>query len=317
MTLDERGPIRGVRPFPCRIQRVNRTHSWRGRQSLDAHRSLLMARSGLITLLIVAGVLAVSPAAAQFPNIFDTIFGNPPRPPGNVPGLPPGPPPSEPQYIPPPGGLPPGPPPGRPLYSRGSHGGVQSEQLPPPPGAVSAPPGARVAPPNRRPQDVQPGAQPGQGQAGGPVPGAMAALPPNDETVLEPSPSKIANPTAVFSGLDKITGRIISFDVAINETVRFGALEVTPRACYTRPPTEPPNTDGFVDVDELTLQGELRRIFTGWMFAASPGLNAVEHPIYDVWLTGCKGGAQPALTAETAPEVVPQPRRPPRRRATQ
>ena len=97
----------------------------------------------------------------------------------------------------------------------------------------------------------------------------------------------------MFSGLDKITGRIISFDVAINETVQFGALQVTPRVCYTRPPTETPNTDAFVEVDEVTLQGEIKRIFTGWMFAASPGLHAVEHPIYDVWLTDCKGGAQP------------------------
>ena len=82
---------------------------------------------------------------------------------------------------------------------------------------------------------------------------------------------KIANPTAVFSGLDKITGRIISFDVAINETVQFGALQVTPRVCYTRPPTETPNTDAFIEVDEVTLQGEVKRIFTGWMFAVEPG----------------------------------------------
>jgi hypothetical protein len=145
---------------------------------------------------------------------------------------------------------------------------------------------------------------------------------------MEPPAQKIANPTAVFSGLDKITGRIISFDVAINETVRFGALEVTPRVCYTRPPTMAANTDGFIEVDELTLQGELRRIFTGWMFATSPGLNAVEHPIYDVWLTDCKGGAPPAV-AEAPPEPepvaaekpapTPQPRRaaPPPRRAPQ
>ena len=119
----------------------------------------------------------------------------------------------------------------------------------------------------------------------------------------------------MFSGLDKITGRIITFDVAIDETVRFGALEVTPRVCYTRPPTELPQTDGFVEVDELTLQGELRRIFTGWMFAASPGLNAVEHPIYDVWLTDCKGGGPPPVTAETPPETTPPPQRtPPRQR---
>ena len=110
--------------------------------------------------------------------------------------------------------------------------------------------------------------------------------------MVAPSPQRINNPTAVFSGLDKITGRIISFDVAINETVQFGALQVTPRVCYSRPPTETPNTDAFVEVDEMTLQGEIKRIFTGWMFAASPGLHAVEHPIYDVWLTDCKGGQQ-------------------------
>ena len=82
------------------------------------------------------------------------------------------------------------------------------------------------------------------------------------------------NKGALFSGLDKITGRIINFDVSISETVQFGALQVTPRACYTRPPTETPNTDAFVEVDEVTLQGEVKRIFTGWMFASSPGLHA-------------------------------------------
>ena len=111
---------------------------------------------------------------------------------------------------------------------------------------------------------------------------------------------KIANPTAIFSGLDKITGRIITFDVAIDETVQFGALQVTPRVCYTRPPTETPNTDGFVEVDEITLKGETKRIFTGWMFAASPGLHGVEHPIYDVWLVDCRKDAS-SLAAGAAP----------------
>ena len=92
--------------------------------------------------------------------------------------------------------------------------------------------------------------------------------------VAEPPAQKIVNKGALFSGLDKITGRIINFDVSIGETVQFGALQVTPRACYTRPPTETPNTDAFVEVDEVTLQGEVKRIFTGWMFAASPGLHA-------------------------------------------
>lgn len=105
----------------------------------------------------------------------------------------------------------------------------------------------------------------------------------------------IENPVAVFSGLDKVTGRIISFDVYINETVQFGALRVTPRSCQTQPPTEEPNTVVFAEVDEITLDSRIRRIFTGWMFAASPGLNAVDHPVYDVWLKDC------SLSTDVAP----------------
>jgi len=142
-----------------------------------------------------------------------------------------------------------------------------------------------------------------------------------DAVVVAPSPQRIINPTAVFSGLDKITGRIISFDVAINETVQFGALQVTPRVCYSRPPTETPNTDAFVEVDEVTLQGEIKRIFTGWMFAASPGLHAVEHPIYDVWITDCKGGQGPSVAEVPVEAPKPQPTRaqpppPPQQRRT-
>lgn len=99
---------------------------------------------------------------------------------------------------------------------------------------------------------------------------------------------KIENPIAQFSGIDKITGKIISFDVYIDETVQFGALQITPRVCYSRSANEAPGSNSFVEVDEITLERKIRRIFTGWMFADSPGLNAVEHAIYDVWLTGCK-----------------------------
>ena len=138
---------------------------------------------------------------------------------------------------------------------------------------------------------------------------------------------KIANPTAVFAGLDKITGRIISFEVAINETVQFGTLQVTPRVCYSRPPTEPPQTDAFAQVDEIDEQNEVKRIFSGWMFADSPGLHGVEHPIYDVWLTDCKGGttviheasqveaSAPTRTSPLTRRPTPtDSRRPPRRR---
>lgn len=100
--------------------------------------------------------------------------------------------------------------------------------------------------------------------------------------------NRVSNPIAVFSGLDKITGRITTFDVYIGETYQFGALQVTPRICYTSEVDEATRTDGFVEVNEITLDKKIQRIFTGWMFADSPGLNAVEHPIYDIWLKDCK-----------------------------
>ncbi len=157
-------------------------------------------------------------------------------------------------------------------------GGVQSAPLPPPPGATTAPPpqknqpAQKSAPPGGVPDiALPPLSRPGQpAQKGRPQPAQ-----PSEVTVTPPTEQKIANPTATFSGLDKITGRIISFDVAINETVQFGALQVTPRACYSRPPTEIQNTTSFVEIDEITLEGKMRRLFSGWMFAESPGLHAV------------------------------------------
>jgi hypothetical protein len=245
----------------------------------------------------MSGFAAASvPAAAQFGGIFD-----PPRPPSNVPNRSQVPPPPvdqqrviEPQRLPERSAAP-------------SVAPIPSQSLPPPPGVPAEPAANPPAP------------LPGQPQPRGTPQPANTAPQPGDQVITAPPAQKIVNPTAVFSGLDKITGRITSFDVAVNETVQFGALQVTPRVCYTRPPTDTPNTDAFVEVDEVTLQGEVKRIFTGWMFAASPGLHGVEHPIYDVWLTDCKGGASapvaevqpaPAPARNPAPARQPAPQRP-------
>ncbi len=98
----------------------------------------------------------------------------------------------------------------------------------------------------------------------------------------------ISNPVTALAGLDKITGRLIKFDVYMNETVQFGALQITPRACYTKPATQKQQTIVFLEVDQISLKGEATRIFSGWMFADSPSLNAIDHAIYDVWLDDCK-----------------------------
>lgn len=121
---------------------------------------------------------------------------------------------------------------------------------------------------------------------------------------------KIVNDVAVFAALDKVTARISPLEIKLGETVTFGALKVTPRACNTRPPTEPPVTTAFVEVDEVQLNGKSKRIFTGWMFAQSPGLHGVEHPVFDVWLTNCKTPQVAARPAQPPSQPSPQPSRP-------
>jgi len=134
---------------------------------------------------------------------------------------------------------------------------------------------------------------------------------------------RLENGVAVFSALDKVTARTSKFEVPLNETVQFGALKVTPRVCYSRPPTDQPKTSSFVEVDEVQLDGEEKRIFTGWMFAESPGLSGVEHPVFDVWLTNCEkpkgtmaqtGTDQPADATAGAPPPEELPFAPARRR---
>lgn len=276
----------------------------------------------------MGALLCAAPAFAQFGSIFRD---DPPRPPADI-GSDRAPPPSNyprsnDRVMRPPQDTRPDLPPSQPLpapmnlppSSRPGVRDIESAPLAPLPGGPVAP----QPPPMEQPQQARPN-QPGQPLPGQTLPGlppgqrqppgapqqpADTSPKPGDEIVVEPPPQRIANPTAVFSGLDKITGRIINFDVAINETVQFGALQVTPRVCYSRPPTETPNTDAFIEVDEVTLSGEIKRIFDGWMFAASPGLHAVEHPVYDVWLTDCKGAA--AAVAEVPPEAKPPAARPP------
>lgn len=99
---------------------------------------------------------------------------------------------------------------------------------------------------------------------------------------------KIKNRIAVFTALDKVTARISPLEIPIDESMQFGALTITPRVCNTRPLTERPVTSVFVEIDEKQLDDTEKRIFTGWMFAESPGLHGVEHPVFDVWLTSCK-----------------------------
>ena len=277
-----------------------------------------IALTSIAAFVAATTISLAPPARAQIGNIFSEPT---PRPPGNIPRGGNQPPPDDEEEVPelPQGRLLPTPnrlPPGQGVPAPGN---IQSQPLAPPPGTTvvpqNAPPGVAVAPPQPN-QGVAvappgaappPGLPPGQKQPKG-VPQSPATLQPGDEVVSEPPAQKIVNKKASFSGLDKITGRIINFDEDIGETVQFGALRVKTDACYTRPATEAANTDAFVEVDEITLQGEVKRIFSGWMYAASPGLHGVEHPIYDIWLTDCKA---PDATVVSAQPDAPKPAPPP------
>lgn len=94
--------------------------------------------------------------------------------------------------------------------------------------------------------------------------------------------------TAVLQGLDKVTARVTTLRVDVGDTVRFGTLEVIVRHCDKRPPEETPESTAFIDVWEVRPGEAAASLFRGWMFASSPALNALEHPVYDVWVLGCE-----------------------------
>lgn len=106
---------------------------------------------------------------------------------------------------------------------------------------------------------------------------------------------------AVLQGLNKITARVSEIEAPIDEMVRFGTLEITVRTCYKAPPEEPPESAAFLEiVDEKP--GELPvDLFSGWMFASSPALSALEHPVYDIWVLDCRPAAEPEIPAPPAP----------------
>jgi hypothetical protein len=91
----------------------------------------------------------------------------------------------------------------------------------------------------------------------------------------------------VLQGLDKITARISTIEAALEDPVRFGTLEITVHACYRTPPTDPPESTAFLEIVDERENGSRELAFSGWMFASSPALSAMEHPVYDVWVVDC------------------------------
>ena len=92
----------------------------------------------------------------------------------------------------------------------------------------------------------------------------------------------------VLGGLDKVTAHVSTFEVPVGKTVTFGALQITARACDKHPPEETPESAAFLEVVEARPGETPHQLFSGWMFASSPALSAMDNPIYDLWVLDCK-----------------------------
>lgn len=134
------------------------------------------------------------------------------------------------------------------------------------------------------------------------------------KTALVPEPAQPAKPSGppvlVMRGLDKITGRPTDIIAPVGKPVQFATLTITARYCYSTPPSETPETAAFVQIVDHRPDQTEKKVFSGWMYASSPGLNGMQHPLYDVWVITCKTnapGAAPAAVASSAPAKVLSP----------
>ncbi len=97
---------------------------------------------------------------------------------------------------------------------------------------------------------------------------------------------------AVLQGLNKVTARVSALEAPVDRPVRFGTLEMTVRACHKAPPEEPPESAAFLEIRDVKPGEAPVELFSGWMFASSPALSALEHPVYDIWVLDCRDAAE-------------------------
>ncbi|ARJ65753.1 hypothetical protein WV31_08835 [Magnetospirillum sp. ME-1] len=116
-----------------------------------------------------------------------------------------------------------------------------------------------------------------------PAPPSMPAAPP------QMTGTDLSFDTAVLQGLDKVTARVVTVEAPVGAPVHVGALEIIVRACKKRRPEDQPESAAFLDIWELRKDQPAAALFRGWMFASSPALSAMEHPVYDIWVLDCRG----------------------------
>jgi hypothetical protein len=150
-----------------------------------------------------------------------------------------------------------------------------------------------------------------------PTPAAAPAAPASAAATAPEAPPAPPQPlanapgtTLMLRGLDKITGKPTNIEAPIGKPVQFATLTITARYCYSTPASETPETSAFIQIDDHRPDQSEKRVFSGWMYASSPGLNGMQHPLYDVWVINCSNGAPNtpvAAMSSTAPVKVASP----------
>lgn len=111
------------------------------------------------------------------------------------------------------------------------------------------------------------------------------------------------HPVVKLQSLDKVTARTMTFEVRVGSTVKFGPIYIKVQSCRKAPPIDQPESAAFLQIWEVTPKDESKWIYSGWMFASSPALSAMDHPIYDVWVLDCleRKSTDPAPVGQTEP----------------
>jgi len=118
-------------------------------------------------------------------------------------------------------------------------------------------------------------------------------------------------PFVQLQALDKSTARTITLKAKVGETVQYGSLFIKVKACRKSEPLEKPESASFIQVWEVPINSDKSEwIFSGWMFASSPALSAMDHAVYDVWVLDCLTSAEkgskksPKIETEVTAGVV-------------
>ena len=147
-------------------------------------------------------------------------------------------------------------------------------------------------------------------QSAAPAPATEPAKPAKPAAEPAPPPASDENvrneyDTVILQGLNKVTGRISKFNAIVNKPVSFGNLEIIAHRCWQASPEDRPENAALLEIHEVKAGEQPATLFTGWMFSSSPGLSALEHPVYDITVLSC--AAQPSSKPKPTPTPTPTP----------